>query len=205
MDGIRTPIDARPFTESRRSQNLDSLRTHRLSHAAETGQFVPRTRWSNSVPTQAPPIEQGDYFHSRLSSAREAMDTNPFATPGDVLTSRTPYVDASSQQDLRISKSEQQQAKPLLHQQQPDESMVNHQYTDFNHPSRQSRSARKVNSGFEVLPPGTFPMQEYNSTGMARSEDWDHDLEAGDRQPSRRLHKKRRDSASKASSFVEQI
>ncbi|KAI9711624.1 MAG: hypothetical protein M1812_007147 [Candelaria pacifica] len=212
LDGIRTPIDARPFTESRRSENLDSLRAHRLSHAAETGQFIPRTQrgvasgdWSNAVPSQAPLVEQGDYFNPRLSSTGQVAQDNPFATPAGVRVPRSPYIDAPSEQDMGMPKSDQQQAEPLLHQYEPTESVTNHQYTDFNHPRRQSRNVRKVNSGFEVHPQGSVPLQEYNYAGLGRPEEWDHDLETGDRRQSRRLQKKRRDSASKASSFVEQI
>ncbi|KAI9696539.1 MAG: hypothetical protein M1836_005558 [Candelina mexicana] len=212
IDGIRSPIDARPFTESRRSENLDSLRNHRLSHAAETGQFIPRTRrgvasgdWSNTISSQVPQTEQGDYFNSRISSAREATVDNPFATPAGVRALRSPYGDARSEQDLDVSKLDQHQAEPLLQQHQPSESVITQQYTDFNHPRRKSRNVRKVNSGFEVLPQGSFPMQEYSEADTGRSEDWDHDLETGDNRQSRRLQKKRRDSGSKASSFVEQI
>ena len=64
---------------------------------------------------------------------------------------------------------------------------------------RNSQVLRKVNSGFEILRPGTF------SVAMPPADD-DRDLESGEKRQSKRLQKKRRPSEGyKASNFVEQV
>ncbi|KAK5120522.1 hypothetical protein LTR85_006177 [Meristemomyces frigidus] len=77
------------------SADLDMLDSHRISLAAETGQFTPRHRkagqsgdWSStSLPASAStPTDQSNYFATRpkppdISPSETTSPTNPFSTP----------------------------------------------------------------------------------------------------------------------------
>ncbi len=207
-----TPIDSLPFTDCRRG-NLDSLASHRLSHAAETGQLLPRVRrsglsgdWTGSshIPSRLSDI--GDYYTPyRPSTANNSQ--NPFATPYPSRASKAIIPETPSFQSFVDNHPvTAQQSDPLLH---AAEGGSRHdpthvlQSADANQRLRRSTNVRRVNSGFEILPAGTLDLQR-QSTGQ--SEEWNQDPELGDRRHSKKLQKKRPESVQRReSSFTEQI
>ena len=67
--------------------------------------------------------------------------------------------------------------------------------------TRETQVVRKVNSGFEILRPGTLDRPRQSSDGSHRT--WA--AEAGHKRDSKRLHRKRGSSAISQSHFVEQL
>lgn len=197
-----TPIESHPFTESGRS-DLESLTSHRLFHAAETGQLLPRVRrsgvsgdWTTSTRIPSQLHETEDSFNSyRPRSAHESRD--PFATPRmSVALDEVIYEPPSFQDFVDNTPATSQQAYPLLQAAEVgdgDEHRNVLQSTDANQLLQPSTVVRKVNSGFEVLPAGTFDTQRQSKELLQLR---DQDLERGDRRHSNRLQKKRRDSSS---------
>ncbi|KAI9819831.1 MAG: hypothetical protein M1827_006400 [Pycnora praestabilis] len=195
FDALSNPVDVRPFIESRRSDDLAGLHSQRISHAAETGQLVPRVRrsgvsgeWASMNSFQPSKDDKPDHLNnSRLAPIN---GTNPFVTPTDVSATRRIETDGIAKEfPLQSSSSNEPKQSDMPSQ---GLSVIARETSDANQQLRQSRTVRKVNSGFEVLPPGTFPVQGLSDRGNERSEDWNEDLEAGGRRHSRRLQKKRR-------------
>lgn len=197
-----TRIDSVPFSEDGRSE-LESLANHRLSHAAETGQLLPRVRrtglsgdWSSSSRPPSQSQEAGESVRSyRPRSANESRD--PFATPRvSVAPDEATYEPPSFQEFVENTPTTLQQSYPLL---QGAGSRGGHeprhvlQSADANQLLQPSRVVRKVNSGFEVLPSGTFDAQRQS---REIPEQRNQISEHGDRRQSNRLQKKRRDSSS---------
>lgn len=211
--------------------SLDLLHSHRLSHVAETGQLAPRVRrdqprnsgdWAHSV-LRAAKIESFDYFAPRRPSPSPPSSPllNPFSTPSrSVTTSTEPttptsYISSASTKNqgpplLQIYEPETPQSNAAQRHTAPSELAqvketvpqldVSHPPPSFQ-PQRNSQVLRKVNSGFEILRPGTLdnvlPPQPGPESGID-----------GTRRASKRLQKKRRTSSSsehRISSFIEQV
>lgn len=197
---------------------LDLLQSHRMSHVAETGQLTPRVRrpgnsgeWAsvaNNVvsPEQRASAQGVDYFVPRQKTPSPPLPVSYLNALEDYSSNSA----ATSTQDSHAS-NEARQAVPLLETYQPrgphdyEEEAAGHPYamaTIQNQPENQRHDPvlRKVNSGFEILRPGTF------NINTSPTED---DEEAGrvEKRHSKKLQKKRRNSssASKTSHFVEQI
>ncbi|KAJ4367488.1 hypothetical protein N0V83_007071 [Neocucurbitaria cava] len=200
---LQAPIDPRT--------DLDLLQSHRLSHVAETGQLTPRVRRPGNSGEWASVAEH------QISSLNGVNYFVPQKTPSPPLP---PVID--SQEEIGVASSfmptqdghavnEARQAVPLTESYAPKAAYYpdayqprgpHHQYsydevpyevnTDQN--QRDSQVIRKVNSGFEILRPGTFqpPTPE--------------ELELAERRQSKKLQKKRRSSGdSRQSAFVEQV
>ncbi|KAH0562112.1 hypothetical protein GP486_003188 [Trichoglossum hirsutum] len=167
-----TPTEARPLEEGKQ-EHLDSLHSHRLSHAAEVGQLLPRTRraangdrTSAKISTNAPP-KSGD----EISPPAMATTDNLFTTPSVSLIEETT---GSKVHPIRISVEEN-------HDPNQDRLAKKH---GLDMPQLPPHSyipvIRKVNSGFEILAPGTFGIPDIKLDSIRRS-DIDQDLEAGER------------------------
>lgn len=197
-----TPIDSLPFNQGGRSE-LEPLTSHRLSHAAETGQLLPRVRrsgvsgdWTASGRPTSRPQDDERYFSSyRPRSANEPRD--PFATPRvSVAPDDVTYQPPSFQDFVDNTPVTAQQSCPLLQAVDlGDRHEHRHvlQLADANQVLQPSRNVRKVNSGFEVLPSGTFDAQRQS---REISEQKKHVSENEIRRQSNRLQKKKRDSTS---------
>jgi len=197
-----TPIDSLPFSQGGRSE-LEPFTSHRLSHAAETGQLLPRVRrggvsgdWTAESRPTSQPQDTGHYFGShRPRSANESRD--PFATPRvSVAPDDAIYQPPSFQDFVDNTPVTTQQSYPLLQAAElGDRHEHRHvlQLADANQMLQPSRNVRKVNSGFEVLPSGTFDAQRQS---RELSEQKKQVSEDGIRRQSNRLQKKRRDSSS---------
>lgn len=206
----------------------DALAYHRRSQGAEEGQLIPRIRLSHDAagPTSDGPIE---YSHRNQSPYQLEETNDPFLTPlatpmlgtsafgspmdspikatyeshaeepptfGSFVNANPPLNDnsASPTDCEETSPISQQGALPL-------------QYSDGNRQQRQSQVVRKVNSGFEILRPGSFS-QPRNQQPGDRNRDLErgYDLVDNTRQlerPPKKLQRKRADS--KESRFKEQV
>jgi hypothetical protein len=198
------PIDPRT--------DLELLRSHRLSHVAETGQLTPRVRkpgnsgeWASVADNQVSSINGVNYFTPQKSpSPPLATITDPSEEDG-VASSAGPSHDGYAGNQTR-------QAVPLTESYAPNAPYYpdtyeprgpHHQYSYDQVPyevqteqnsQRDEQVVRKVNSGFEILRPGTFqpPTPE--------------EVELAERRTSKKLQKKRRSSGdSRKSAFVEQV
>ncbi|KAH0544076.1 hypothetical protein FGG08_001694 [Glutinoglossum americanum] len=186
--------EARPPAEGK--QELDSLHSHRLSHAAEVGQLLPRARRAangdrtNAKSSAIAPPKSGD----GLVPPAIAPTDNPFATPGVSPVEETAGSKVHPLRNLGEDNSNSSQGR-LAKQHGSDASQpLSNPYIPV---------IRKVNSGFEILAPGTFGIPDIKANGISPS-GMDQDLEAserGQRKP-RFVEKLRR---GRISSFTESI
>ncbi|KAI4124934.1 MAG: hypothetical protein LQ338_004558 [Usnochroma carphineum] len=82
-NGLRQPVPVRSSTIRYNSSDLDSLASHRKSHAAETGQLFPRVRANDDAGEWSgvqQPAEHRNYLSDRSALPMSAR-TDPFATP----------------------------------------------------------------------------------------------------------------------------
>lgn len=181
------------------------LQAHRLSHAAETGQLIPRVR----KPGQSRDSGDGrDYNLLRSSSdfstslgSSVSYQSNPFATPASgKLPSSDILEPQSTASDNSFNSSE---PLPAVHRAGSIFGRVN----DFS-------ILREVNSGFSVLRPGTLDAELRSRTASRqrsaspsqrrRSRSVSFDLGPAEKKRSRRLQKRRpsEDSASNRTSVT---
>lgn len=206
----QSPIDPRT--------DLDLLQSHRMSHVAETGQLTPRVRkpgnsgeWASVADNQVSTINGVNYFNPQKSPSPPYPATAPREEPGFATSSSTHAEDNTSTYTPHHASSQAKQAMPLTESYAPNAPYYpdayeprgpQHQYsydevpyevsTDQN--QRESQVLRSVNSGFQVLKPGTFqpPTPE--------------EVEQAERRQSKKLQKKQRTSSdSRQSAFVEQV
>lgn len=198
------PIDPRT--------DLELLRSHRLSHVAETGQLTPRVRkpgnsgeWASVADNQVSTLNGVNYFMPQKTPSPPLATISDPAEEADITASAGPSHDGHALNQAR-------QAVPLTESYAPNAPFYpdtyeprgpQHQYsydevpyevnTDQNK-ERDAKILRKVNSGFEILRPGTFqpPTPE--------------EVELAERRTSKKLQKKRKGSGdSRQSAFVEQV
>ncbi|KAF2743118.1 hypothetical protein M011DRAFT_497116 [Sporormia fimetaria CBS 119925] len=202
--------------------DLDLLQTHRLSHVAETGQLTPRVRrpghsgeWASVADNVRAPHEISntngvDFFVPQQKTP--SPPPNPLAGPPlDAVDPRP--ADQYPAGQYPESHSGQRQAAPLLEtyatqaRQAPEsyqprgpdyepEEALHSEPQSGQSSQRQSQVLRKVNSGFEILRPGTLgepPSPEEDRTPT------------GEKRRSKKLQKRRTSSsASRPSQFIEQ-
>jgi hypothetical protein len=198
------PVAVDPRTD------LDLLQSHRMSHVAETGQLTPRVRkpgnsgeWASVADNQISSVNGVNYFM-------------PQKTPSPPLPAVTSQPQERQQtashytQDSHAS-NEAKQGIPLMESYAPKAAYYpttyeprgpQHQYsydevpyevnTDQN--QRDTQILRKVNSGFEIMRPGTFVTPTPEELELAES-----------RQQGKKLQKKRRSSETRQSAFVESV
>jgi hypothetical protein len=197
-----TPVDPRT--------DLDLLQSHRMSHVAETGQLTPRVRKPGTSGEWASVAEH------QISSANGVSYFMPQKTPSPPLPA---IVDQPREREASTSMptqdghatNESKQGVPLMESYAPKAAYYpdtyqprgpQHQYsydevpyevnTDQN--QRDTQILRKVNSGFEILRPGTFQPPTPEEVELAEG-----------RQPGKKLQKKRRSSEARQSAFVESV
>jgi hypothetical protein len=197
-----TPVDPRT--------DLDLLQSHRMSHVAETGQLTPRVRkpgnsgeWASVAENQVSSVNGVNYF----------MPQKTPSPPLPAIIDQPRELEASSSMPTRDghASNEAKQGVPLMESYAPKAAYYpdtyqprgpQHQYsydevpyevnTDQN--QRESQVVRKVNSGFEILKPGTFQPPTPEEIELAEA-----------KQPGKKLQKKRRSSESRQSAFVESV
>ncbi|KAF2833127.1 hypothetical protein CC86DRAFT_389487 [Ophiobolus disseminans] len=187
--------------------DLDALQTHRMSHVAETGQLTPRVRkpgssgeWASVADNQMSSINGVSYFvpQKTPSPPLPATEEEPLATYASHHTQDS-YTSNQSKQGVPLMESYAPKAAFYPDTYEPRGPQHQYSYdevpyevnTDQN--QRDSQVARKVNSGFEILKPGTFapPTPE--------------ELELAEHRQSKKLQKKRRSSETRRSAFVESV
>ncbi len=127
------------------------------------------------------PTEHKYTFGQHSSPYNDIRD--PFATPG---------LDEQSQEPLSFQN--------FVHQAPPRNRFDLMDDAETFH-SQGNSTARKANSGFEVLRPGTLDRSR-QSSDIA---DWRQDLESGNKRQSRHLQRKRGDLNATESRFVEEV
>lgn len=212
-----SPVDNRPFTETGRI-DLRSLANHRRSHAAETGQLLPRVRHTG-VSGDWNQLASSSFHRADLNYRTNSYNSwplnetrNSFDTPLNSSALEPMHTEAPSFQSFLESAPAnlRKQSVPLLDPAEevvPRASLRDSQQVlrdaDANSQLRMSSQViRKVNSGFEILRPGTL----VSSRPSSDITDGRHNLEAGDKRFSKKLHRKRRTEsfASRDSAFTEQ-
>lgn len=199
--------------------DLDLLQTHRLSHVAETGQLTPRVRkpgtsgdWASVAdklvsPQETATINGVNYF------VPQKTPSPPLATAGPSEEAPAPS-DPYPMQEDSDKDSPPKQAVPLSEtyvprapyypdtyqprgpQHQFSFEEVPYEVQTSQNQTRDDQVLRKVNSGFEILRPGTFAPPTFEELQAANV----------DKRQSKRLQKKRRSSSvSRSSHFVEQV
>ncbi|MCJ1284757.1 hypothetical protein MMC26_004093 [Xylographa opegraphella] len=167
---FQSTIDQAPF--SRHSiGDMDSLASHRRSHAAEIGQILPRIQVSNGG--------SGDW--TSLMSSSSDKEYNADDSPKQVSGSSKEYFKTANRSTIvstignppifqSFLDSESLDAKrhtlPLLNDVGRDDTAEKGhplRSTDANRQLRQQDVMRKVNSGFEVLRPGTLGTRKNSS------------------------------------------
>ncbi|KAF2686491.1 hypothetical protein K458DRAFT_198719 [Lentithecium fluviatile CBS 122367] len=205
--------------------DLDMLQSHRMSHVAETGQLTPRVRrpgnsgeWASVaenirspqeisstangvdyfVPQQKtpspppPPVRIPSYDAPLPSTSNPTQDSNAVNQARQAV----PLLETYANRPFYLPETYQPRGPHNLHFERSYEEVPIEVNTTQN--QRDSQVLRKVNSGFEILRPGTLQLptpEEEEKAAMA------------EKRQSRRLQKKRRTSsgASRTPAFVEQV
>jgi hypothetical protein len=197
-----------------------------MSHVAETGQLTPRVRrpgnsgeWARAgenmrSPQEISTVNGVDYFVPQQKTPSPPLA--PTASPSydaPVPSASKPMQDsnASNQAKQAVPLLETYAARPFylpetyqprgphnLHFERSYEEVPIEVNTSQNQRESQSQVLRKVNSGFEILRPGTLQLptpEEEEKAAMT------------EKRQSKRLQKKRRTSSagSRTSAFVEQV
>jgi hypothetical protein len=194
--------------------DLGLLQSHRLSHVAETGQLAPRARrpgglsgdWSSGVPVHlASPEPQVDSYFAHPRSAPSpppAAGRNPFetpvATPTDMLNGNGSTPEDSAIGNTKPGTGTQNGYRSMSSSRHLERPEPVHSAQSFQN-DRNSQVLRTVNSGFEVLKPGTLGSAPAELTSFPESTPEEN------RRNSRKLHKKRPSNDRKRSSFIEVI
>ncbi|KAK7536011.1 uncharacterized protein J3D65DRAFT_697954 [Phyllosticta citribraziliensis] len=183
--------------------DLRLLQSHRMSHVAETGSLARRERRKTSqsgysnysidvshirYPSSSGPPSLPSVDSEPLPPLPAGYDAaNPFMSPSEINL-------ASPTRDSHPENATVQ-GQPLLESYQPRRPNLDYdeEYMDSDaHDAQQSTQVlRKVNSGFEILKPGTFPQVPQNDAAQ---------------QP-KKLQKKQRQgsTSSRTSNFIEQV
>lgn len=205
----QSPVDPRT--------DLDLLQSHRMSHVAETGQLTPRVRkpghsgeWASVADHQVSTINGVNYFNPRKSPS-PTHPTTVASEETSVATSSTYVEQSASTHPPYPAPSHAKQAMALTESYAPNAPYYpdtyeprgpHHQYSYDEVPyevsteqnQRESQVLRNVNSGFQVLKPGTFQPQAPEAAEQA------------EKKSSKKLQKKHRTSTdSRQSAFVEQV
>lgn len=196
--------------------DLDLLQSHRMSHVAETGQLTPRAKnrpgtngeWASIADTQKLPEEIGtvngvDYFVPQQKPL-SPPPAQAVAPPNVVPSTESPSAKQAKQAVQAVPLSESYAPRPFYlpdvyqpkgpqHQFSYDEMPIQVNTSQNEQRDANGKVLRKVNSGFEILRPGTLPSPEEEQPSVEKRQ-------------SNRLQKKRRTSSSgsRASRFVEQ-
>ncbi|KNG51275.1 hypothetical protein DDE82_008065 [Stemphylium lycopersici] len=196
----QAPID--PKTD------LNLLRSHRLSHVAETGQLTPRVRkpgnsgeWASVAENHVSTLNGVNYFMPQKSPSPPLASTIEEPVTSSSGPSHDGHATNQARQSVPLTESyapnapyypDTYQPHGPSHQYSYDQ--VPYEVTTEQNQERDDQILRKVNSGFEILRPGTF------------KEPTPDEIELAERRTSKKLQKKRRTSGdSRKSAFVEQV
>lgn len=175
--------------------DLKLLHSHRLSHAAETGQLVPRARrresyksWQQECSTRSLELPQQLCSNDSSSAppSHRNFGVNDPNTVTDSSNERLEHPLASAvNEDKTLQPSQLSQDRPENFTPIASLPILPHTVVTEQNVKRTSEILRKVNSGFEILRPGTL------NAGNPE----EPMLEATEKRQSRRLQKRRRSSS----------
>lgn len=140
----------------------------------------------SSLPLQSP---QSEYFPIPLESpGKDKLD--PFIASTSIATDVSlPFKPPHTRAARELTASGESQVPLLSHSRSPS--------TFIPGELHMNKSVRKVNSGFEVLPAGTFSVPaEFKGKRVDRDERWNQDDDPGEKRQSNKLQKKIRTSVS---------
>lgn len=208
---VYVPVDPRT--------DLDLLQSHRMSHVAETGQLTPRARfrpgnsgeWASmaadtvKLPEEIGTVNGIDYFIPQQKTPSPPPPAPVASVPSDLSPGMESSANKHAKQAIPLLESyaprpfylpDVYQPKGPHHQFSYDEMPIQVNTSQNEQRDASGQVLRKVNSGFEILKPGTLPSpseedQNSSTTEKRRS----------------KLQKKRRtsSSASRQSHFIEQV
>lgn len=199
---VRTRLDSASFqTDTANNENSPHTAVSAGPSKSAHGQSVPQIRLSGVENDWTPgthPAEHKYYFAGPPSPLYEDRN-DPFDMQADNAMDERTRLDSSSgirsrdPQKPRFSLSDEDEISPApRHSQMTQDDIMRH--------SRVSQVVRKVNSGFEILRPGTLdrPLQTSDDVNLGQ------DLDVAGSSPTKKLHKKNRDSLSlRESRFTE--
>lgn len=215
---MAAPVITNPRTD------LDMLQSHRMSHVAETGQLTPRVRrpgqsgeWASVAENMRSPQEIStvngvDYFVPQQKTPSPppppvavpsfdapmpaALKTSQYTNTDNQARPSVPLLETYAQRPFYLPEAYQPRGPHNLHAERSYEEVPIEVNTSQN--QRDSQVLRKVNSGFEILRPGTLPLPSPAEEEKAAQ---------AEKRQSKRLQKKRRASSagSRTSAFTEQI
>lgn len=198
---VRTRLDSASFqTDTANNENSPHNATSSASKSAH-GQNVPQIRLSGVENDWTPgthPAEHKYYFAGPPSPLYEDGN-DPFDMRADIPMDERTRLDSSTgvhsrdPQKPRFSLSDEDEILPAPRHSQMTQDDITRQ-------SRTSQVVRKVNSGFEILRPGTLdrPLQTSDDVNPGQN------LDVAGSSPTKKLHKKNRDSLSlRESRFTE--
>lgn len=193
------PMDSTPY--SRHSfGDVDSLASHRRSHAADISKILPRIRvadsgsgdWTSMVSSSS----DRDYYNDDSPQKANTSPKDPFKTPIRSDIAEPPSFQSFLDTDPHNLK---RQSAPLLDSgEEINPTPRGHplQSTDANRRLKQPDVIRAVNSGFEILRPGTLGTLKMSAeAAIIRNQ-----------RPPRKLHRKTRSESTtwKSSLFAEE-
>lgn len=189
--------------------DLASLQNHRMSHVAETGQLTPRVRkpgnsgeWASVADNQISSVNGVNYFVPQKTPSPPLAAATDRRQEREASPRRTQDTHAASEARPGVPLRESYAPKAAYYPDTYQPRGPNHQYSYDEVPyevnTQQNQRSndqvlRKVNSGFEILRPGTFapPSPE------------EHEL--ADARQGKKLQKRRRSSETRQSAFVESV
>ncbi|ESZ97029.1 hypothetical protein SBOR_2574 [Sclerotinia borealis F-4128] len=134
------------------------------------------------------PTTKGKGQYSSIPLFLDEEEMNPFASPHLSLTDRTFGSNLQTVEDQRYTDNTVESRAPLLKTRSPSSQFVPGEL-------HENKSIRKVNSGFEILPAGTFgtqPPVNIKGKGVSRHESWGLNNSEQIPPQSKKLHKKTR-------------
>ncbi|EAT85622.2 hypothetical protein SNOG_06971 [Parastagonospora nodorum SN15] len=201
------PITSNASRSSSQNRQSTAAPSHRMSHVAETGQLTPRVRkpgnsgdWASVADNQTSSANGVSYFMPQKTPSPPYPAAVEERQPAASHYTQDGHASNDSKQGIPLMESYAPRAAYLPDTYQPKG--PHHQYSYDEVPyevnteqnQRESQILRKVNSGFEIMRPGTFaaPTPE--------------ELELAERQQhGKKLQKKRRSSETRRSAFVESV
>ena len=204
------PDDTPPSNRSSEKE-LEFLTNHRRSHAAEIGQLLRRDRaggasgdWTSTRSLSADRSKSFDVFPGINATAPE----EPFTASATVPATESDPAEPPTFQSFLDSDptNTQRHSIPLMDyvgEKEPKDIVQPLQNGNANRQLRQSQVVRKINSGFEILQPGTLDRARQSSDIADVKPEFEH----GSKRQSKKLHKKNPSESptKRLSQFVEDV
>ena len=204
-------FDDAPPSVYNSDKELESLANHRKSHAAEMGQLLRRDRtggasgdWTSTRSVSADRSNSFDFFPGVKTTAPE----DPFMTPAKIPVNEPDPAEPPTFQSFLDSDptNTQRHSIPLMDyvvEKEHQDVVQPLQNGNTNRQLQQSQVVRKINSGFEILQPGTLDRARQSSDIT----DVKPEFEYGNKRQTRKLHKKNPSESppKKLSQFVEEV